>query len=74
CSFGLVLAILSMLIILTNSVLVSLDRYLLVTRPLRYESIVTSFRCKVCIALSWTVSTFFAALPLMAHFVNCLVT
>lgn len=44
---------------LTNLALITLDKYIAITRPLRYIMIVTHFRVKCAIVLSWLFSIFF---------------
>lgn len=45
--------------------LLSLDRYLAITKPLHYHIIVTPFRCYIAITLTWLMSSFLWILPVI---------
>ncbi|XP_071481244.1 trace amine-associated receptor 1-like [Diadema antillarum] len=45
---------------LTHLLLVSLDRYIAVTRPLRYESIVTNRRIGIALSVAWALTLTYA--------------
>ena len=48
-----------------NLVAISLDRYLAITRPIQYRSMMTARRAKMLIATAWTVSFLICMPPLL---------
>ncbi|XP_071394400.1 trace amine-associated receptor 13c-like [Centroberyx affinis] len=50
-----------------NMVLISVDRYTAICYPLRYSSMITNSRVKICVSLCWMCSIFFNCLILKDH-------
>ncbi|KAJ8026608.1 Adenosine receptor A3 [Holothuria leucospilota] len=47
-------------------VLITIDRYIAVTRPLKYPTIMTTRRCGIVVAFVWLTGGFFGAIPVLS--------
>ncbi|KAJ8030598.1 Adenosine receptor A2a [Holothuria leucospilota] len=48
-------------------VLITIDRYIAVTRPLKYPTIMTTRKCRIMIAIAWLNASFFGAIPVLTR-------
>ncbi|KAJ8026603.1 Histamine H2 receptor [Holothuria leucospilota] len=46
-------------------VLITIDRYVAVTRPLKYPTIMTTRRCRIVVAFVWFIGGFFGTIPIL---------
>ncbi|XP_042369343.1 trace amine-associated receptor 13c-like [Plectropomus leopardus] len=53
-----------------SMVFISVDRYVAICDPLRYSSLITLSRVKICVSLSWSCSIIYSAVILKDHFLQ----